>query len=363
MGTGIPAQAPASSQASTLQRLGRASWALLGIIALVLVAATALGAMSGILVPLIVAIVLGTLLEPVARWLRKIRVPAALAAVLALLLVIGLAAGLTRLVVSGFVQQLPEITKQLTNGWEAFIAWGKNLDLDPLILERIRTGAAEVTAQLSQGALGFVSQTLLGAVSVGIGVFFALFFLFFVLKDHDLFPKWAARIARIDTGLAIEIDGIVQKSLRGHFRGVALTALITAPIFMIPVILLKVPLAMSIFVLYFLLSFIPYIGAGITAVFAILIAFGSGGAVVALIVAVSLLLSNSTIQSVVNAWALGTSLKMHPVAVLLATIVGGTIAGLLGMILGPPLLAAVKSTVAAIRVHRQGQPVKLRLKE
>ena len=40
---------------------------------------------------------------------------------------------------------------------------------------------------------------------------------------------------------------------------------------------------------------------------------------------------------------------MHPVAVLLATLVGGTIAGVLGMILGAPLVAAAKRSVEALR--------------
>ncbi|MFE3618500.1 hypothetical protein ACFXOT_40560, partial [Streptomyces anulatus] len=51
-------------------------------------------------------------------------------------------------------------------------------------------------------------------------------------------------------------------------------------------------------------------------------------------------------------WALGASLRLHPVAVLLATMIGGTVAGLIGMVLGPPLLAAVVKSTAAVRQYR-----------
>ncbi|MDN6795569.1 MAG: hypothetical protein L0L69_11055, partial [Propionibacterium sp.] len=59
--------------------------------------------------------------------------------------------------------------------------------------------------------------------------------------------------------------------------------------------------------------------------------------------------SNGTIQSAVSSWALGSSLRLHPVLVLLATLVGGAWAGILGMVLGAPLLAAVRTSLAALR--------------
>lgn len=193
---------------------------------------------------------------------------------------------------------------------------------------------------------------MLGVVSLSIGVFFALFFLFFVVKDHNLFPQMLARLLRVDADVVIEVDRISQGSLRDYFRGVALTALITAPVFVIPLLVMRVPLVIPIFILYFLLSFIPYIGAWITAAFAVLIAFGSGGLTAAIVVTVSLLLSNGTVQSAVNSWVLGASLKMHPMAVLLATVIGGTVAGMLGMVLAPPLLAAIRTTTSALRSRR-----------
>ena len=96
----------------------------------------------------------------------------------------------------------------------------------------------------------------------------------------------------------------------------------------------------------------PFVGAWITGIFAVLIAFGSGGSTAALIVLVSLLVSNGTVQTAVSSWALGSSLKMHPVAVLVATMVGGVIAGILGMVLAPPLLSATTKAAAAIRAQR-----------
>ncbi len=83
-----------------------------------------------------------------------------------------------------------------------------------------------------------------------------------------------------------------------------------------------------------------------------LIALGTGGPSAALIIGITFIISNGTIQSAVNSWALGSSLRLHPVAVLLATMIGGTVAGLLGMVIGAPVLAACVKSIAAIRALR-----------
>jgi len=145
---------------------------------------------------------------------------------------------------------------------------------------------------------------------------------------------------------------VVQQSLRGYFKGIAITTMVTAPIFMVPLLLLNVPLAGSIFILYFLLSFIPFLGAWITGAFAVLIAFGSGGAPTAAIIGITFLISNGTIQSAVSSWALGSALRIHPMVVLLSTLIGGTVAGLIGMILAPPLVAATIQSFAVVKERR-----------
>lgn len=335
----------------SLHRLGLASWSLLGVVALVVVAATALGALRGIVVPLVVAAILGTVLEPLVELLERRGVPQVLATMVAMLVAIALAAGTIGVIVAGFIQQLPEITRELVAGWESLVAWVRSLEIDSLWLERARTSFQQHAPQLGYGVLGAVSSTFSGAISFIVGAFFALYFLFFVIRDLRLFPAWLARTTTLDAALVAEVTGVAKQSLRGYFRGTAITAVVTAPIFMVPLLLLDVPLAGPIFVFYFFMSFVPYIGAWITGIFAVLIAFGSGGASDAAILAVTFTISNGMIQNVVNSWALGSALKLHPMSVLLATLVGGAAAGLMGMVLGAPLLSAVVGSVRVVKAH------------
>lgn len=345
------ADRPASGR---LQRLGLASWWALGIIALTVVIALALSSISGVVVPLIIALVIGTVLEPIVVRLERRGLRPALATLVALLVALMAVGAITVIVGWGLLQQLPDISRQLAQGWVAFLDWARTLDIDTIWLERARSAFDEFAPKLGRGVLGFASSAFSTMIMFAIGSFFAVFFLFFVLRDGRAFPAWFAKVTDRDPDLVAEVDDLVKGSLRGYFKGVALTAVVTAPIFMVPLLLLRVPLAIPIFLLYFFLSFIPYVGAWLTAVFAVLVAFGSGGASAALIVLVSLFISNSAIQSVVSSWALGSSLRVHPAAVLIATIVGGTVSGVLGMVLAPPLMAAIIRATAAVRARHAG---------
>lgn len=343
-GDGASQRSPA-----VLHRAGHASWSVLGIVALAVVVGAALSAVSGIVIPLVIAVILGIVLDPVSEGLRRLGIPAALSAALTLLAAVAVAAATVAVVVWGFLQQWPEIYRQLIPGWTSLVDYVAGLDVDTEWLTRARSALEAHAPQLGQGVLGAVTDTFFGAVSLFMGVLLAAFFLFFALRDASRFPGWLSRSTALHADEVAEVVSLTRQSVRGYFKGTAVTALVTAPIFMVPLLLLGVPLAIPIFILYFVLSFIPFLGAWITGVFVVLIAFGAQGPTAALILGITFVVSNGTIQSAVSSWALGSSLRLHPVAVLLATMIGGTAAGLLGMVIGAPLVAAVVKSVAAVR--------------
>lgn len=332
-----------------------AAWSLLGIIALTVVVATALGAISGILVPLIVAVIFGALLEPLVGWLEARRVRPVLAAVVALLVAIAGSTLALLIVVRGLFGQAPQIYQQMRLGWSSLVAWGRSLDLDAALLEQLRFSVERYLPTFTSGLVGAVSGTFSGLASFALGTFFAVFLLFFMLRDLRRFPAWLAAVTGADLNLTIGVADAVKTSLRGYFKGITITALVTAPIFMVPLVALGVPLAVPIFILYFALSFIPFLGAWITGAVAVLVAFGSEGPTAALIIAATFVISNGTIQSAVSSWALGSALRIHPVVVLLATMIGGTFAGMLGMVLAAPLVAATIRSVRLVRGRKADQ--------
>ncbi|MCL4286136.1 MAG: AI-2E family transporter, partial [Thermoleophilia bacterium] len=53
------------------------------------------------------------------------------------------------------------------------------------------------------------------------------------------------------------------------------------------------------------------------------------------------LLANGPLQQIVQPFAMGTALGIHPLAVLIVTIAGGALFGTVGLIVAAPLVAAV----------------------
>ena len=99
-----------------LQRAGATAWAVLGISALVLLAGWALGRLMPVVLPLAVAVLLATLLRPVAAVLERGGVRSALAALAALGLAIVVVAGLVWLILPPFLARLGELGASLGEG-------------------------------------------------------------------------------------------------------------------------------------------------------------------------------------------------------------------------------------------------------
>jgi predicted PurR-regulated permease PerM len=334
-----------------LRRAGVVSWLFLGIVLAATTVFSAIAALSGITIPLLVAVVIGIVFRPVVDLLERQRVPRTIGTVLTLLLILLGAVALIMILIQGFIEQGSEIARQLEAGWVSLRAWLLQFPIEAATIESIRASAAEALPALRQGIIGLLGSTFSSATALLVGLYFGIFILFFILRDGPELEAWLARQFSLDPETSTAIVADVSRSVRLYFRGTALTAAITAIVVAIPLIILNVPLVGSILILYFFTSFIPYVGAFIAGAFAVIIAFGSGGAETALIILAAVLLSNGALQSAVSSWALGTSLKLHPLVVFLVTIAAGVVGGALSMVLAVPLTAVAVQTVARLRAE------------
>ena len=118
-------------------------------------------------------------------------------------------------------------------------------------------------------------------------------------------------------------------------------------------LLLGLPLALPIAVVTFATSYIPYIGAIFAGAFAFLVALGSGGIQSAFIVLAVIIIMQSVIQTIMLNKISSEQLNVHPIVNLAATIIGGTVLGLVGATLASPITAVVISTVHRFRQTSQ----------
>ena len=130
------------------------------------------------------------------------------------------------------------------------------------------------------------------------------------------------------------------QSLRGYFLGVSLIAAFNAVVVGLGAFVLGVPLAGTIAVVTFLGAYVPYLGAWTAGAFSVLLALGGAGPDAAAAMIGIQVIANGPLQQVVQPIALGAALGIHPLAVLIVTIAGGSLFGAVGLILAAPITSA-----------------------
>ena len=335
-----------------LRRVGVQSWLFIGVVLAATVILAFMSALNQIVTSLIVSLLLAILSRPIVDWLERHKISRSLGTILTLVLILLGLIGLVVIMVQGVMQQGSEITAQLQAGWIRLEIWLSEYNVQLPSVNDVATTLQDVMPAIFEGVFGFVGSTVSTVLETFVSVYFTIFILFFLLRDIVQIEAWIARGISREQEVGASIVQDAGRTVRVYFRGTALTALITSLVVAIPLIVLKVPLVGSILILYFVTSFIPYLGAWIAGAFAVLIALGSGGIGTAWIVLTAVIVSNGAIQAAVSSWALGSMLKLHPLLIFLVTIIAGMVGGILLMILAVPLTALVIQIVSRLRQAR-----------
>lgn len=318
------------------------TWRLLvigaGLIALFLL----LGYFSEIVVPLAIGLLLCALLSSVHRRLGRVMPRAAAAAitVVGTLLVI---LGLLALVGSQISGGMNEMAGQVSTGIQQ-------------IRDYVRTTLGISDDQLGdyvQQARQWLSNANLGSrlsaagVTAGhfvAGIFIALFSLFFFLYDGPRIWAYLVRLFPRGARRYVDSSGVVAWGQLTHYvRATVLVAAVDAVGITVGALILRVPFALAIGVLVFLLSFIPIVGALLSGAVAVIIALVAHGPGVALIMLAVVIGVQQLESHVLQPFILGRSVRVHPVAVIAAIATGAILAGIVGTLVAVPVLAVVKA--------------------
>ena len=191
-----------------------------------------------------------------------------------------------------------------------------------------------------------------GVTSIVFGLSLAALSLFFLLKDGPSMRAWIDRHLGVPQPIGQTITGGMIRSLQGYFRGVTLVAAFNGIVVGLAALILGVPLAGTIAVVTFVTAYVPFIGAFVAGAFAVVIALGAEGTTTALVMLLVVILANGLLQNLVQPFAMGSALDLHPLAVLVLTIGAGCVFGMLGLVLAAPIAsAAVHITTDLARVR------------
>jgi predicted PurR-regulated permease PerM len=329
-----------------LRDLGFASWLLVGFVLIIFGVIWLLSQTSTIVMPVILAAVVGAVAVPLVDALAQRGAPRAAGAALILLGLVAIAGLVIFLIVHGISANSGDVSAQASTALDKIEGW----------LEDAGVATADTKADLEQ-AIPEIRQTLVGGLAAGVnGLTSVIFFLsfatlatFFVLKDAPVMSRFITRHMGLPVPVATIVTREIAAGLRGYFTGVTIVAAFNAVVVGLGALILGVPLSGTIAVVTFVTAYVPYIGAWAAGIFAFVLALGSQGAADAATLAVIIFLANGLLQQLLQPFVFGAALNLNPLAVLIVTVGGGALFGMVGLTLAAPLTSAAVHISAALR--------------
>lgn len=330
-------------------------WVPFALLALAFCAAVFIGARI-ILVPMLCSLALAYLLAPVVTWFerRGWSRPSSV-----LLTISGAAVALALILI--FI--LPGFWGQLVKTYDQARALvGDQARVDDL-RQRVRQISPPVfdfleskvqkpgESDLPERVFGMASQWLQKGLFSLVDVTASLldlllipFFVYYLLADYSAMRAHLDRLIpprhhAVASTLISQINFVISSYVRNQL----VIALVMGVFYAIGFAVARVPLALSIGLVSGLLNFIPYLGTltGLALSLSFVALDGGGIARILGVVAVFII-----VQSVEGYYLtpklLGGSLNLHPMWVLIGLMIGGSLFGILGIILAVPVIAIAK---------------------
>lgn len=324
------------------------SWRVLLIITMSAVAVWLLSHISLLIIPLLIAALLATLLQPAHRLLLKLRLPPVLSSLILTAVLVLMVVALLTLAGQQLAVGFATMRASVSAGIRDFIAliesWGLSFDAIDYqeLLGDLTTALQENSGAILSGALGFGSS----ATNIGAGIVMALFALIFFLKDG---PKiWNFLLNFVPRNHRRAVDGAGYAgwgALGSYVRVQIFVAFVDAAGIGVGAWILGVPLAMPLGVLVFLGSFIPIVGAVLTGAVAVLLALVANGGINALLMLAVVLLVQQIESNVLQPLVMGAAVNLHPLSVFLAVSAGVATLGLVGAVFAVPVMAFINEFI------------------
>ena len=306
---------------------------------------------QGIIVPLTIAFFIAFLLTPLNNFLERIRFPRVLAAIVSVLITIIVLAALLMLLgsqVTRFASDLDQIVAKFAE---------LKSKLPDFILSQVNDLSIDKGMQFVQSNMGQIAKNLTGflgsfSVIIIVPIYIALILIYgdhlkeFLFRVFD--RKKQQSQGKSSKGIRVlvpRIRKVVQKYLTGVFYVMCILFVLNS----IALFSLGIEHALLFAAIAASLNIIPFVGPFIGATLPLIFAFVTKDS---LFYPIAVLGSFIVIQSIEGNFLtpkiVGNNVSLNPLVTLIALIVGGSIWGVVGMILFIPLVAILKEIFDAI---------------
>lgn len=314
-----------------------------------------------VLTPFIIALLFTYILRPVYFAFRNLNLPKSISLILTYLLLLvffgvffGVFIPLLIAQFREFLQYIPKIQRgiiELYSNYKVFLEHSSyGAQIDQFIMNNVSNLPAlfsEVAKSLSSlgfSVINFIFEFVLGLI---ISVF--------LLKDWSLISKNLKSLIRAVSGQKA-VEFLKESNLRiaMFIRGQLIVAAITGLATGIALSILGVPLAGFLGILVAIFDLVPYFGPIVAGVAGILLALSVSPAL-ALWTLVVFVVVQQLEGLLLAPLIIGKNSEIHPLTVLLALLIGGTLFDILGIVLAVPVAGIIKFWIEINLLHTGGK--------
>lgn len=319
--------------------------------------------MGNVLAPLLVALVLAYLLDGIVELLHGLLIPRIVAIVvvslLCLLIVLFMLLTLIPLLSEQFGHLLGEVPSQvvairglLEDIQTRYAGW-----INPdYIQQLIAAGASQVQAW-GKSLLSLSLASIPGLITLLVYCILVPVVVFFMLYDKVRLIEWFKRFLPRERALLEHVWADVDVQIGNYIRGKFWETLIVGSATWLVFWWLGLEYAVLLGVLTGLSVWVPFVGAAVVTVPVVLLAFFQWGWTDQLLYA---LIAYAVIQALdanlLVPWLFSEVVNLHPIAIVVAVLVFGSIWGVIGVFFAIPLASLVKSVLNIVMEKPASQP-------
>ncbi|MBM3943104.1 MAG: AI-2E family transporter [SAR202 cluster bacterium] len=340
----------------------RARIALVASGAIVVISAISLYLMFSTVITFVIGALLACVLQPLVHRLEswmpwRIRRPA-LCRTLAILIIyaagLGILVGVLALIIPPAYQQTQRLITSMPDFYDRmrFTAETWNEEYSRIVPENIRhqigeslPGAADILTKEVTKAVGMLGQVVSGTLALLVGLLIVPMFLYYLLKDQEslshglygIFPE------SIQSHLH-QIIAMTTHVVGAYMRSQLILGVVVGLVVFLGLFFMDVEFAMMLGLVAGIAELIPMLGPTLGALVGILVTLATSPEKVPWVIALYL-----GVQALENVFLVprieGNALRLHPIMVMVIIVIASQVAGLWGVIMGPPVVAVVRDMV------------------
>jgi predicted PurR-regulated permease PerM len=291
---------------------------------------------------------------------RRRQAPRALVVVVLYVLLLGLIGLGGALIIPPAAQQVQDLAANLDEYVAGFRTWVNGLPerypfvppgLGQGLPEQLQIGAAQMQQVLGQAVV--VLRVVGGFLGGALNFIFILFLALYMTSDSDRIRRWMVRFLAPERRPQAEaLLGSMGERLGGWVRGQIMLSAIIGAITLAGLLAIGVPYAVLLSVIAAIGEAVPMVGPIFSAVPAVIVAFFDSP-----VKGVATLILYIVVQQIENAVVvpkvMERAVSLHPLAVMLALLIGSELYGVAGAILSVPVAAAISVVINEVLRERE----------